>query len=160
MTQIAEIAPDVYRICTFIPEINLQFNQFLVCDEQPLLFHTGMKGLFPIVRDAVASLVDPASIQWIGFSHFEADECGSLNEWQTLAPAATTVCSFVGKVVSVDDVVSLRPRGRWKTVNCFTPANIVFAFSRHPMSHTAGRRVCCLRKHRVRCSAPTCSMLR
>lgn len=109
MTRITEIAPDVFRISTFFPEIDLQFNQFLVRDEQPLLFHTGMKALFPTVRDAVATLLDPATIQWIGFSHFEADECGSLNEWQALAPSATAVCSFVAKVVSVDDMVSRRP---------------------------------------------------
>jgi flavorubredoxin len=109
MTQITEIAPDIYRISTFIPDGNLQFNQFLVHDEQPLLYHTGMKGLFPIVRDAVATLIDPSTIRWIGFSHFEADECGALTEWQTLAPEATAVCSFVGKIVSVDDVVARRP---------------------------------------------------
>lgn len=109
MTQINEIAPDTYRISTFIPEGNLQFNQFLVRDEQPLLFHTGMKSLFPAVRDAVATLIAPEAIRWIGFSHFEADECGALTEWQTVAPQATAVCSFVAKVVSVDDVVALRP---------------------------------------------------
>lgn len=109
MTQITEIAPDVYRICSFVPEANLQFNQFLVRDEQPLLYHTGMKGLFPVVRDAVATLIDPSAIRWISFSHFEADERGALAEWQTLAPAATPVCSFVGKTVSVDDVLALRP---------------------------------------------------
>jgi flavorubredoxin len=109
MTQITEIAPDIYRISTFIPEGNLQFNQFLVRDEQPLLYHTGMKGLFPVVRDAVATLIDPSTLRWIGFSHFEADECGALTEWQTLAPEATAVCSFVGKIVSVDDVVARRP---------------------------------------------------
>jgi flavorubredoxin len=109
MAQITEIAPDIYRISTFIPEANLQFNQFLVRDEQPLLFHTGMKVLFPAVRDAVATLLAPTSIRWISFSHFEADECGALTEWQTLAPEATAVCSFVAKVVSVDDVVARRP---------------------------------------------------
>jgi flavorubredoxin len=109
MAQIAEIAPDMFRISTFVPEGNLQFNQFLVRDERSLLFHTGMKGLFPLVRDAVASLLDPAKIRWISFSHFEADECGALREWQTIAPEATALCSLVGKVVSVDDVVALRP---------------------------------------------------
>lgn len=109
MTQINEIAPDMFRISTFISEINLQFNQFLVRDEQPLLYHTGMKGLFPVVRDAVATLIDPTRIRWISFSHFEADECGALGEWQTLAPEATAVCSLVGKMVSVDDVVARRP---------------------------------------------------
>lgn len=109
MTSVSEIAPDLYRISTYVPEANLQFNQFLVRDEQPLLFHTGMRGLFPAVKDAVAQLIDPATIRWIGFSHFEADECGSLREWQLLAPEASAVCSFVGKVVSVDDVVAARP---------------------------------------------------
>lgn len=109
MTQITEIAPDIYRISTFMPEADLQFNQFLVRDDEPLLFHTGMRGLFPVVRDAVAKLLPPPEIQWIGFSHFEADECGALREWQTLAPAATAVCSLVAKLVSVDDVVALRP---------------------------------------------------
>jgi len=109
MTQINEIAPDVFRICTFVPEANLQFNQFLVRDEQPLLYHTGMKALFPAVRDAVSTLIDPATLRWIGFSHFEADECGALTEWQRLGPEATPVCSFVGKMVSVDDVLAIRP---------------------------------------------------
>lgn len=109
MTQITEIAPDFFRISTFIPEADLQFNQFLVRDEQPLLFHTGMRGLFPVVRDAVASLLEPSQIRWIGFSHFEADECGALQEWQAIAPSATAVCSGVAKLVSVDDVVALRP---------------------------------------------------
>lgn len=105
---IAEIAPDLYRISTYIPEIDLQFNQFLVKDDEPLLFHTGMKALFPVVRDEVASIIDPSQIRWIGFSHFEADECGSLNEWLQLAPAAQPVCSMVGALVSVNDF-ALRP---------------------------------------------------
>jgi flavorubredoxin len=109
MTRIDEIAPDMYRISTFIPEINLQFAQFLVRDAEPLLFHTGLKNMFPVVRDAVATLLSPETIRWIGFSHFEADECGSLAEWQTLAPSATAVCSLVAKLVSVDDVLALRP---------------------------------------------------
>ncbi len=109
MDKFTEVAPDIYRISTFVPQGNLQFNQFLILDEEPLLFHTGMKGLFPTVRDAVARVVDPAKIRWIGFSHFEADECGSLHEWQTIAAHAIAICSFVGKAVSVDDVVAARP---------------------------------------------------
>src|SRR5213593_1796821 len=103
MTQITEIAPDMYRISTFLPEVNLQFNQFLVRDEEPLLFHTGMRSLFPVVRDAVATVLDPARLRWIGFSHFEADECGSLNQWLAVAPQALPVCGFVGALVSVND---------------------------------------------------------
>jgi flavorubredoxin len=100
---ITEIAPDVYRITTFVPDINLQFSQFLVNDEEPLLFHSGMKGIFPLVRDAVKRIIDPSTLRWVGFSHFEADECGALNEWLQLAPAATPVCSTVGAMVSVND---------------------------------------------------------
>ena len=103
-----EIAPDCYRISTYIPEINLQFNQFLLNDEEPLLFHTGMRSLFPAVRDAVATVIDPSKIRWISFSHFEADECGSLNEWLEIAPSAQAVCSMVGALVSINDF-ALRP---------------------------------------------------
>ena len=105
---VTEIAPDLYQISTYIPEINLQFNQFLVKDDEPLLFHTGMKSLFPAVREAVASLIDPAQLRWISFSHFEADECGALNEWLQLAPAAQPLCSLIGAMVSVNDF-ALRP---------------------------------------------------
>jgi flavorubredoxin len=108
MMAVTEIAPDLYRISTYIPEIDLQFNQFLIKDNEPLLFHTGLKAMFPLVRDAVASLIDPSSIRWISFSHFEADECGSLNEWLQTAPAAQPVCSLVGALVSVNDF-ALRP---------------------------------------------------
>ncbi len=108
-TKITEIAPNVYRISTFFSDLDLQFNQFLVRDEQPLLFHTGMRGLFNEVRDAVARLIKPESLRFIGFSHFEADECGSLHEWLTLAPRATTVCSNIAKFVNVDDMIGVRP---------------------------------------------------
>jgi flavorubredoxin len=105
---IAEIAPDVYRISTYVPEIDLQFNQFLIKDDEPLLFHTGMNALFPAVLEAVSSLIDPSGIRWIGFSHFEADECGSLNEWLRIAPAAQPVCSVIGALVSINDF-AVRP---------------------------------------------------
>ena len=103
MPSVTEIAPDVYRISTFFPEINLQFSQFLVKDEEPLLFHTGMRALFPMVREGVASVIDPSKLRWISFSHFEADECGALNEWLETAPNAQAVCSTVGALVSVND---------------------------------------------------------
>lgn len=105
---IEEIAPDLYRISTYAPEIDLQFNQFLIKDDEPLLFHTGMKSLFPSVLEAVSSLIDPSRIRWVGFSHFEADECGSLNEWLQTAPAARPVCSVVGALVSINDF-AVRP---------------------------------------------------
>jgi flavorubredoxin len=105
---IDEIAPDIFRISTYVPEINLQFNQFLVRDDEPLLFHTGMKGMFPVVREELARVVEPARIRWIGFSHFESDECGALNEWLAVAPRAEAICSFVGAFVSVNDF-AVRP---------------------------------------------------
>lgn len=102
-TQIDEIAPDIFRIMTYVPEADLQFSQFIVRDDEPLLFHTGMNALYPQVRDAVAKIIDIRDLRWIGFSHFEADECGSLNKWLEEAPKAQAVCSLVGAMVSVND---------------------------------------------------------
>jgi flavorubredoxin len=110
MTNVTEIAPDVYRISTYNAGYKLQFNQFLVKDDEPLLFHTGMKGDFPIVRDAVANIVDPATIRWISFSHFESDECGSLNEWLQIAPKAQPLCTVVAALVNITDFASRAPR--------------------------------------------------
>jgi flavorubredoxin len=103
MARVAEIAPDHYSISIYVREFNLRFNHFLIKDDEPLLFHTGMKKMFPLVRDAVARVIDPSSLRWISFSHFEADECGALNEWLALAPHAQPVCGLVGAQVSVND---------------------------------------------------------
>ena len=108
---ISEIAADVYRLSVYVPEINLQFNQFLVKDDEPLLFHTGMKATFPLFLEAAAKVIDPADLRWIGFSHFEADECGSLNEWLSVATDATPICSLVGAMVSVNDFASRPAKG-------------------------------------------------
>jgi flavorubredoxin len=105
---VAEIAPDHYAISIYVPEFNLRFNHFLIKDEEPLLFHTGMKQMFPSLRDAVARVIDPATVRWISFSHFEADECGALNEWLAAAPHAQPACGLVGALVSVNDF-SRRP---------------------------------------------------
>ena len=105
-SKIHEIAPELFRISTYFPALDMQFHQFLARDEEPLLYHTGMRGMFPVVRDAVAKLIDPRTLRWIGFSHFEADECGSLNEWLALAPDSEALCSLVAKAVSVDDFAS------------------------------------------------------
>ena len=71
MAVVTQIGPDLYRISVYVPEINLQFNHFLVKDDEPLLFHTGYRAMFPVLREAVATVIDPARIRWIGFSHFE-----------------------------------------------------------------------------------------
>ena len=132
MQQITEIGPDIFKITTFIREANIQFNQFLVRDEEPLLCHTGMRGIFQIVKDSVAKLIDPSTIRWIGFSHFEADECGALSEWQKIAPNATAICSFVSKMVSVDDVVAERPAKALKDGEIFVTGKSRFRFLQTP----------------------------
>ena len=108
---IDEIAPDLYRISLYVPAFDLQFNHFLVRDDEPLLFHTGMRGMFPAVREAVATLIDPASLRWISWSHFEVDECGALNEWLAAAPDATPVCGQVGAMINIADFSNRPPRG-------------------------------------------------
>src|SRR5262245_1077783 len=108
---VTEIAQDVYRIGLYAQELDLQFNFFLVRDEQPLLFTTGYRSSFPALRDAVARVIDPARIRWIGFSHFESDECGALNLWLEAAPHAQPVCSVVGAAVNVNDFAGRPPKG-------------------------------------------------
>lgn len=109
MAKTTEIAPDFFRITTFVEPFNIQFSQFLVRDDQPLLFHTGPRALFQEVKSAVASLIDPQTLRWIGFSHFESDECATVPEWQQLAPQSEVLCSVVSKIVSIDDCLALRP---------------------------------------------------
>lgn len=109
MARIDEIAPDLFRISAYLPEIDLQFNHFLIRDTQPLLFHTGMRRMFPDVRAAVARLIDPASLRWIGWSHFEVDECGSLNDWLAIAPDAQAICGHLGAAINVQDFSNRPP---------------------------------------------------
>lgn len=110
MARITEIAPGVHRISILYPEINLQFNHFLVIDEEPLLYHTGMRRMFPEILEAVRKVMDPARLRWIGFSHFEVDECGSLNEWLKVAPHAQAVSGVVGALVNLSDFADRPPR--------------------------------------------------
>ena len=100
---VTEIAPSIYRISTFHPEYGIQFNQFLVKDDEPFLMHTGFRKMFLLTFDAVSKVLDPADLRWIGYSHFEPDECGALNEWLHCAPAAQPVCSVVGAMVMSTD---------------------------------------------------------
>ena len=111
MATIHEIAPDLFRLSIYVPDFDLQFNHFLVRDEEPLLFHTGLRAMFPTLREAVATLIDPAKLRHIAWSHFESDECGGLNDWLQLAPQAQPLCTLVGKLVSVDDFSIRRARG-------------------------------------------------
>jgi flavorubredoxin len=110
MAKITEIAPDIYRISTYLPEAELQFNQFLVKDEDPVLCHAGLASMFPEVHEAVATILDPSSIRWIFSSHFEADECGGLNRWLKEAPRAEPMSSHVAAAVSLNDYADVPPR--------------------------------------------------
>jgi flavorubredoxin len=111
-TNVEEIAPGIYRINTplDLPNGAFSFNQYLVDDDEPLLFHTGPKRLFPVVREAVQHVLAPERLRWISFSHFEADECGSLNDWLSIAPEAQPLCSATAALVSVSDTAIREPR--------------------------------------------------
>jgi flavorubredoxin len=111
-TRIDEIADGIFRISTAVPPSvipgGFTFNQYLVVDDSPLLHHTGLSKMFPAVREAIASVIPVESLRYVSFSHYEADECGSLNAFLELAPRAEPLCSRIAKMVSVDDV-ALRP---------------------------------------------------
>ena len=112
-TNVHEVADGIYRINTpvvFEGGLEFSFNQYLIADDEPLLFHTGPRRMFALVREAVASVISVESLRYIGFSHFEADECGSLNEWLAAAPQSTPLCGQVGALVSVNDVADRAAR--------------------------------------------------
>jgi flavorubredoxin len=131
MYQIDEIAPDIFRISVFVPEIQLQFNHFLIKDDEPLLYHAGLKQMFPILKEAVQTLMDPRLIRWIGFSHFEVDECGALNEWLQIAPLAKAVCSEVGAMVNMTDY-AIRPAYAMKNNEILKTGRHQYRFIRTP----------------------------
>jgi flavorubredoxin len=107
-TRVDEVADGIYRISTPVTLLpgGFSFNQYLVVDEQPLLFHSGPRGMFPLVSEAISKLMPLETLRYVGLSHFEADECGSLNEFLSVAPSALPVCSQVAAMVSVNDVAS------------------------------------------------------
>jgi flavorubredoxin len=112
-TTIDEIADGIYRIATPV-EIpgggGFSFNQYLIDDEEPLLFHTGLRALFPFVREAVERVMPINRMRYVGFSHFEADECGALNEFLATAPHAEPLCGQIAAMVSISDYAARPPR--------------------------------------------------
>ena len=112
-TRIDEIAPDIFRLSTYVdavaPPAGFTFNQFLVRGEQPFLFHTGMRQLFPLVSDAVDRLVGLKNLRWISFAHVEADECGAMNQFLAAAPDAQVVHGPLAVMVSVNDLADRPP---------------------------------------------------
>ena len=112
-TNVHEVADGIYRINTpvvFENGLGFSFNQYLIADDEPLLFHTGPRKMFELVREAVASVLPVDSLRYIGFSHVEADECGSLNEWLSAAPQALPLCGQIASMVSINDMADRAPR--------------------------------------------------
>jgi len=112
--KVDEIADGVYRISAYVPDIappaGFTFNHFLVLGDEPLLFHTGLRRMFPIVRAAVETVLPPEKLRWISFGHYEADECGSMNEWLAVAPNAEVMHGQTGNLVSLNDMADRTPR--------------------------------------------------
>ena len=106
--RVDEIAPQIFRIAVWTGQIPITFNQFVIRDEFPALIHTGQVALFDTVRAQVERLLDPRTLRYISFSHFEADECGALNHWLALAPQAEVFCGAIAAMTSVTDF-ALRP---------------------------------------------------
>jgi flavorubredoxin len=113
-TRVDEVTDGIFRINTpiDIPGVpqKFNFNQYLIVDDQPLLFHAGPRRLFPRVREAMAAVMPVDRLRFVAFSHFEADECGALNEWLTVAPQSVPVCGQIAAMVSVNDVADRAPR--------------------------------------------------
>jgi flavorubredoxin len=111
-TNVHEVADGIYRINTPVdlPPAGFSFNQYLIVGDEPLLFHTGPRKLFPLVREAVASVMPVESLRWVSFSHVEADECGSLNDWLRAAPRAQPACGTIAAMTSIGDLADREPR--------------------------------------------------
>ena len=109
-TRVDEIADNIFRIGLWTGQAPITFNQFVIRDDCPALIHTGHAALFDTVRSQVARLVDPRTLRYISFSHFEADECGALNHWLDLAPDAEVLCGPVAARTSIGDFAVRAPR--------------------------------------------------
>ncbi len=109
-TTVDEVAPQIYRFYTYIEEMDFSFNQYLIKAEQPLLFHTGPRRMFPLVSAAVAKVMPVEQLRWVSFGHVESDECGSMNEWLAAAPSAEVVHGPIGVMVSLTDLADRPPR--------------------------------------------------
>ncbi|TCL76106.1 MBL fold metallo-hydrolase [Rhizobium sp. BK251] len=113
-TKISEIADGIYRLSTYVPDIvppaGFTFNQFLVLGDEPLMFHTGLRKMFALNHEALSRIISPAQLRWIAFGHFEADECGAMNEWLAAAPQATPAQGQTCCMVSLSDFSDREPR--------------------------------------------------
>lgn len=108
-TRVTEVADGIHQLATFVGA-PVGFNQYLIAADEPLLFHTGMRQMFPLVSAGVSKVLLPETVRWVGFGHVEADECGSMNEWLAAAPQATVVQGEIGCMVSIGDLADRPPR--------------------------------------------------
>lgn len=112
-TRVDEIAPEIYRLSTLVPEIGptgFTFNQFLVVDDEPLLFHTGHRSMFPSICEAIETVMPVDHLRWITFGHVESDECGSMNEFLAAAPQAQIAHGALGCMVSLNEMADRPPK--------------------------------------------------
>ena len=109
-TRVTEVAAGIHQLTTVVPDAPVAFNQYLIAAAEPLLFHTGMRGLFPLVTAGVSTVLPADTVRWLSFGHVEADESGSMNEWLALAPKAVVVQGFIGCMVSIGDLADRPPR--------------------------------------------------
>ena len=109
-TTIDEITNGIYRLSTYIPDMDFTFNQYLIDADQPLLFHCGMRSLFPSVSAVVSKTMPLTRLRWLSFGHWEADESGAMNEWLAAAPEAQVTVGAIGCMLSVNDLAIRAPR--------------------------------------------------
>jgi flavorubredoxin len=109
-TRIAEVGDGIHQLTTHVPEMNFSFNQYLVTGDEPLLFHTGPRQMFPLISDAISRVMPVDQLRWISFGHVESDECGSMNRWLGAAPQSTVAQSMIGCMVSLNDLADRAPR--------------------------------------------------
>jgi flavorubredoxin len=111
-TKISEIADGIYRLSTYVPDMpaGFVFNQFLVLGDEPLMFHTGLRKMFALNREALSRIIPPERLRWIAYGHYESDECGAMNEWLAIAPQAQAAHGQTGCMVSLNDMADRTPR--------------------------------------------------
>jgi hypothetical protein len=138
-TKINEIASGIYRLSTYVPDIappaGFTFNQFLVLGDEPLIFHTGLRKMFPLNREALSRVIAPERLRWIAFGHFEADECGVMTEWLAISPRATPAQGQIGCMVSLNDFADRTPRSLLDGIRFF------LGFRDERLSRTNSKRI-------------------
>ncbi len=109
-TVVDEIADNIYRISTYVPQANFTFNQFLIRAGEPLLFHCGPRAMFPLISAAVGTVIPVETLRWVSFGHHESDESGSVNEWLAAAPGAEVAVGEIGCMISMNDLAARPPK--------------------------------------------------